>query len=130
MKKKKTAPETSGKRKELEEYPAPEVKYYKTKPHLDDAVGRDFIKHANRATEEGESFLVGLSHGQSPAGAYAYILEHYNELKHPELIRYTFINSKLKRQHGLIGVTDAIFFIKALIHSKHINKDHIIGLKI
>src|SRR6478672_4334582 len=103
------------KKKEQEEHPAPEVKYYKTKSQLDDAVGRDFIKHANRATEGGESFLVGLSHGQSPSGAHAYILEHYNELKRPELIRYTFINSKLKRQRGLVGVTDAVFFIKALL---------------
>jgi hypothetical protein len=127
MKKSKTAAEPPAKRKESEEYPAPEVKYYKTKPQLDDAVGRDFIKHANRATEEGEAFLVGLSHGKSPSGAYAYILEHYNELKRPELIRYTFINSKLKRQRGLVGVTDAVFFIKALIHSQHINKDQILG---
>ena len=70
---------------------------------------------------------MGLSHGKSPSGAYAYILAHYDEILHPERIHYTCINSKLKRQRGLVDVMDAISFLKALIETKKINKDQILG---
>ena len=105
----------------------PETHFCHTKEDFDKAVGTDFIKHANNITKNGNEFLVGLSHGQSPAGAYEYILENYSELKNPEKIHYTFINSKLKRQRGLEGVIDAIGFIKQLLNTNKISKDQIIG---
>jgi len=106
---------------------APKTHYSKSTEDFDAAVAFDFIKHANIVTDRGEFFLVGLSHGQSPAGAYEYILNHYSELKHPDLIKYTFINSKLKKQRGLTGVVDAVSFIRNLLHSERISKDQIIG---
>ena len=96
-------------------YAAPDTVYCSTAEEFDSAVGSDFIRHANKVTEKGQDFIVGLSHGQSPSGAYEYILDHYNELKHPEKIHYTFINSKLKRQRGLVGTRDAISLIKKLL---------------
>lgn len=110
-----------------EDYKAPETKCFKTTEEFNEAVGKDFIQHANIGTKSGKPFLVGLSHGKSPSGAYDYILEHFDELKHPELIRYTFVNSKLKRQRGLIGTTDAIALMKKLLSSKRIKKDQIMG---
>lgn len=108
-------------------YKAPKTVYCKTRTEFDKAVGTDFIEHANRITGNGEEFLVGLSHGQSPSGSYKYILDHFFDLKYPELIRYTFVNSKLKRQRKLEGVTDAISFIKELLHTNRITKDQIFG---
>ena len=109
------------------DYRAPKTCFCKTKEEFDKAVGSDFIKYANKLTKKGDEFLVGLSHGQSPSGAYTYILDHYSELKNPENIHYTFINSKLKRQRGLVGVKDAIGFIKELLNTNKITKDQIIG---
>ncbi|MEX0813696.1 MAG: alpha/beta hydrolase [Chitinophagales bacterium] len=109
------------------EYKAPETRYFKTREEFDEAVGKDFIHYANNGTRNGQPFLVGLSHGQSPSGAYDYILEHFEKLEHPELIRYTFVNSKLKSQRGLMGITDAIGFLKKLLSSKKITKDQILG---
>lgn len=105
----------------------PQTHFCPTKEAFFKSVGSDFIKNANNITKKGNEFLVGLSHGQSPSGVYEYILEHYSELKNPEKIHYTFINSKLKRQRGLDGVIDAIGFIKELLITNKISKDQIIG---
>lgn len=113
--------------KDFLNYRAPSTHYCKTKEEFDIAVGSDFIEHANLVTKSGDQFLVGLSHGQSPSGAYQYILDHYRELNNPGLIHYTFVNSKLKRQRGLVDVRDAISFVKELLQSKRISKDQIIG---
>lgn len=112
---------------EPEVYRAPESRYFKTKEEFDEAVGKDFIKYANKATTNGEQFFVGLSHGQSPAGAYQYILNNYNKIYKPELIYYTFVNSPLKRQRDLMGVTDAGNFLKHLFRKGFINRSQILG---
>ncbi len=108
-------------------YVAPETKYFETKEEFDEAVGLDFITHANETTRKGDWFLVGLSHGRSPSGPYDYILKHYDKLSNPELIRYTFVNSKLKRQRGVTDATDAIAFLKILLKSNKIGKNQILG---
>ncbi len=108
-------------------YKAPETLFCHTKPEFDQAVGVDFIQYANATTKKGELFIVGLSHGISPSGPYEYILEHYHELKNPELIRYTFVNSKLKKQRGLMDVMDAVSFMKQLLKTSKISKDQILG---
>lgn len=109
------------------EYHAPATHYCKTKSEFAEAVGKDFIKHANSHTKNGRLFFVGLSHGQSPSGPYEYILEHYHQLKHPENIRYTFVNSKLKRQRSLVDVMDAIAFLKVLLNTNRVDENQIIG---
>ncbi len=108
-------------------YQAPDTRYFKSKELFDTAIGQDFILHANQNTARGEKFLVGLSHGQSPAGAYTYILNHYNEIKRPELLRYTFVNSPLQRQRHLKGVMDAKSFLMRLVRERYITKEHILG---
>lgn len=108
-------------------YAAPTAHYFKEKEEFDKAVGLDFITAANEGTRGGNKFLAGLSHGTSPSGAYQYILEHYDKLSRPENIRYTFVNSKLKRQRGLKGVMDAVAFLKTLLATGKINKDQILG---
>lgn len=108
--------------------PVPDTKYFLTKELFDKAVGKDFIRYANKTLEKGEKFLVGLSHGQSPAGAYAYILENYQELKNPQNILYTFVNSPLARQRNLEGVLDARKFLGRLYRSGLITREQIIGL--
>ena len=113
--------------KESLRYVAPTTIYCKSKEEFDQEIGSDFIRNANQVTENNEEFLVGLSHGQSPSGAYTYILAHYDEILHPERINYTCINSRLKRQRGLIDVMDAISFLKSLIETKKINKNQILG---
>ena len=105
----------------------PESRYFLTIESFEKAVGTDFIKHANRTFEKGQTFMVGLSHGQSPAGAYRYILEHYSELKRPEDIFYTFVNSPMARQRKLEGVMDAGEFIKKLFRKGLIARKQIIG---
>ncbi len=105
----------------------PDTKYFLTKEEFDKAVGSDFIQHANHALEVGEKFFVGLSHGQSPAGAYSYILEHYNELKHPENILYTFVNSPLASQRNIEGALHASEFIKKLFRAGYITRQQMIG---
>lgn len=110
-----------------EDYRAPETLFCHTKSDFDTAVGDDFITYANATTSKGELFIVGLSHGVSPSGPYEYILQHYNQLKHPELIRYTFVNSKLKKQRGLLDVMDAVCFMKELLKTAKITNDQILG---
>lgn len=112
---------------ESEVYQAPEARYFKTKEEFDEAVGRDFIEHANKVTTKGEHFFVGLSHGQSPAGAYQYIIDHYDQIINPELIHYTFVNSPLKRQRGLTDVTDAGMFLKHLFRNGYVDRSQIFG---
>ena len=109
------------------QYSAPKTVFCKNDEEFNKKVGSDFIDFANSVTEKGEEFLVGLSHGQSPSGPYQYVLDHYDELKHPEKIHYTCINSKLKRQRGLVNVMDALSFLRTLIRSNKINKDQILG---
>jgi 6-phosphogluconolactonase/glucosamine-6-phosphate isomerase/deaminase len=101
--------------------------YCKTREQFGEAVGKDFIEHANRMTADDDRFLVGLSHGQSPSLAYEYILAHYDEIKRPEIIRYTFVNSPLLRQRDLRGVTDAGVFLGKLLRRNLITKDNILG---
>jgi 6-phosphogluconolactonase/glucosamine-6-phosphate isomerase/deaminase/pimeloyl-ACP methyl ester carboxylesterase len=101
--------------------------YCKTKEQFAEAVGKDFIKHANSLAENDARFLVGLSHGQSPSLAYQYILEHYAEIKRPEIIRYTFINTPLPRQRNLSGITDAKVFLGKLMRRRLITKANILG---
>lgn len=105
----------------------PETLYFTAKEAFNQAVGQDFIDYANKITEGGQKFLVGLAHGQSPAGAYEYILEHYHEIRRSSLIRFTFTNSRLKRQRGLEGITDARAFLKKMLRKGLITKDQILG---
>ncbi len=107
--------------------PVPDTKYCLNSDQFNKAVGKDFIKYANRTLEKGEKFMVGLSHGKSPAGAYQYILDHYAELKHPENILYTFVNSPLSRQRNLVGVVDARTFLGRLYRAGRITRQQIIG---
>ena len=109
-------------------YVSPELRYFKDRAAFDQAVGEDFIQIANKEARKGEKFLVGLSHGQSPAGAYKFILENYSRLKRPDLIRYTFVNTPLKRQRDLKDdVLDAKAFLRALVSQKLLEKKEIIG---
>ena len=104
----------------------PKTQYFKTKNEFDVAVGEDFINYANKA--KGERFLVGLSHGQSPSGAYKYILDNYHRIKNPEIVRYTFVNSPLKHQKNLSeDITDAGNFLKALVRKNLLDKENILG---
>lgn len=112
----------------LQHIPVPDTKYFLTTEQFDKAVGKDFIKHANRTLEKGQKFLVALSHGQSPAGAYRYILENYSELKNPHNILYTFVNSPLARQRNLEGVLDSRKFLGRLFRAGLITREQIIGL--
>ncbi|MGH1338636.1 MAG: 6-phosphogluconolactonase [Aureispira sp.] len=108
-------------------YQVPKTRYFRTPEAFDKAVGQDFIDYANKITEQGQKFLVGLAHGQSPAGAYEYIFEHYHEIKNSSLIRFTFTNSKLMRQRGLEGVMDAQRLLTKMLRRSMINKDQILG---
>ncbi len=105
----------------------PNTKYFLTTEQFNRGVGTHFIKHANRTLEKGQKFMVGLSHGQSPAGVYQYIFEHYNELKNPENILYTFVNSPSTRQRSLEGIMDAREFVKKLFRNRLITREQIIG---
>ncbi|MCF8277342.1 MAG: 6-phosphogluconolactonase [Flavobacteriales bacterium] len=108
-------------------YVAPKSEYFREKEAFDEAVGLDFITHANEATRGGGKFIVALSHGTSPAGAHQYILDHFDKISRPENLRFTFVNSKLKRQRGLVDVMDAAGFVKALLAMGRITKDQILG---
>jgi 6-phosphogluconolactonase/glucosamine-6-phosphate isomerase/deaminase len=108
-------------------YQAPETRYFKTKEQFDNAVGQDFIQCVNQGTLRSGRFLVGLSHGQSPAGAYEYIIDHFAEIKNPRQLRFTFVNTPLVRQRGLSGVVDAKVFLTRLIRSGFIRKEQILG---
>jgi 6-phosphogluconolactonase/glucosamine-6-phosphate isomerase/deaminase len=112
----------------IQHIPVPDTKYFLTTEQFNKAVGKDFIKHANRTLEKGQKFLVALSHGQSPAGAYSYILENYSELKNPHNILYTFVNSPLARQRNLEGVLDSRKFLGRLFRAGLITREQIIGL--
>jgi len=101
--------------------------YCKTREQFAEAVGKDFIKHANTHTADDDRFVVGLSHGQSPSLAYEYILTNYDKINRPEIIRYTFVNSPLLRQRDLRGVTDAGVFLGKLLRRGLITKDNILG---
>ncbi|MFN8316663.1 MAG: 6-phosphogluconolactonase [Chitinophagales bacterium] len=105
----------------------PDTKYFLTRDEFDKAVGKDFIKHANRTLEKGQMFMVGLSHGKSPSGAYRYIFEHYSELKNPQNIRYTFVNSPTLRQRDTDGVMDAREFVKKMFRTGLVTREQIIG---
>jgi len=107
----------------------PETRYFLNRGEFNAEVGKDFIKHANRKLSKGLKFLVGLSHGTSPAGAYQYILDHYSQLSHPENILYTFVNSPMARQRDLAGVTDASTFIKKLFRAGLISRTQVIGYR-
>ena len=108
-------------------FTAPDTQYFLNKDSFNEAVGKDFIKCANEALKQGEYFLVGLSHGQSPSGVYQYIFNHYEEIIKPENILYTFVNSPLERQRNLINIFDASTFIKKLFRVGYINKTQILG---
>ena len=109
-------------------YVSPELRYFKNREEFDSAVGEDFIQTVNKQVKSDNKFLVGLSHGQSPSGAYRYILANYAQIKHPELIRYTFVNTALKRQRDLKEhILDAKAFLRALVSQKLLEKKEIIG---
>lgn len=108
-------------------YKAPDTKYFQTKEEFDEAVARDFFYHANRSLKRGYKFLVGLSHGQSPAGAYQYIIDHYGELTSSHNIFFSFVNSPLKSQEGLQGVMDAGSFLRTLVKKGLITAEQVIG---
>lgn len=108
-------------------YHSPTIKYFQSRGEFDIAVGEDFINAANSVSSKVERFLVGLSHGQSPSGAYKYILDNYHRIKRPEIIRYTFVNTPLKRQRDLIGVMDAKAFLTALSEKQLLDKENILG---
>ncbi len=116
----------SAKPKVTYDFSAPHTRYFKTREEFNKAVGNDFIKHANKTFDKGQKFLVGLSHGESPSWSYQYIFEHYSEIKRPEDIIYTFVNSKLKTQHDL-EVTDASAFIRKLYKAGYITRQQILG---
>jgi hypothetical protein len=63
----------------------------------------------------------------SPAGAYQYILDHYSELKRADLLRYTFVNSPLKRQRDLVDVMNAQAFLHELLERGLLDKENILG---
>ncbi len=108
-------------------YKVPETRYFKNIGTFNKAVGDDFIENANIVTEGGDEFLVGLAHGQSPSGAYEYILENYKYIKHPEKIKYTFTNSRMKPQRGLEDIHDSKGFLKSLLSKKLITRKQIFG---
>ncbi len=112
------------------EYRAPKLKYYKSRKELDIGVGKDFIKFANRKTKGRKQIFVGLSHGTSPSGAYEYILEHYDDIKRPKQITYTFINTPLRRQRDLKKVMDAGAFLAALLRRGYLTRDNILGAEV
>ncbi|MCB9033890.1 MAG: 6-phosphogluconolactonase [Chitinophagales bacterium] len=112
---------------EKELYITPNTKYFKEKEAFNAEIAKDFIKYVNEVTKKGNKCLVGLAHGQSPAGAYEYILKNYSLIKYPERVVYTFTNSRLRSQRNLEGVTDSRPFIISLLKKGYISKEQIIG---
>lgn len=110
-----------------DKYIAPDTRYFRTQTEFNVAVGKDFIKHANKVTQKKKKFLVCLSHGQSPAGPYKNIADYYLKIKNPENIYYTFLNSPLKSQEGLEGIFDAAAFLKKLLREGLITKEQVLG---
>ncbi|MCS6818801.1 MAG: 6-phosphogluconolactonase, partial [Chitinophagales bacterium] len=117
-------------KREENPFVAPDTKYFKTREEFDKAVAKDFIRHANKVLEQGQKFIVGLSHGQSPSGAYELIFRNYHEIIHPENIIYTFVNSKLSTQTNVEGRTDATTFLKKLYKAGYIKRSQILGSSI
>ncbi|MCB0510642.1 MAG: hypothetical protein KDC82_07735, partial [Bacteroidetes bacterium] len=113
--------------KSVAPYISPDIRYYKTRKEFDIAVGEDFIQAANAFSKTGIRFLVGLSHGLSPSGAYQYILDNYSRLKKPELLRYTFVNSPLRRQRDLQDAMDARAFLNKLLEQGLLDEENILG---
>jgi 6-phosphogluconolactonase/glucosamine-6-phosphate isomerase/deaminase len=105
----------------------PETKYFNNDIAFGEQLGKDFIAAANDLTTKNKYFLVGLAHGQSPSFAYQYILSHYHEIQNPELIWFTFTNSRLKRQRDLENVMDSYNFVRALLKKQFTTKDKIFG---
>lgn len=110
-----------------EVYIAPDTRYFKTQEEFDKAVSKDFVKHVNTVTSKKQKFLVCLSHGQSPVGAYRNIVEHYHRIKNPEYIYYTFLNSPLKSQENLEGIFTAAEFLKKLLRKGLITTEQVLG---
>lgn len=113
-----------------EEIRWPKIEYLQTKEEFDIAVGKHFIDFVNRTTKKGDKCIVGLSHGISPSGAYQYILDNYDKIKKPALLRYTFVNTILKRQDYHKNITDAHTFLKKLQEDGPLEKNQILGSSI
>ncbi|MEM7103895.1 MAG: hypothetical protein AAF502_12230 [Bacteroidota bacterium] len=109
----------------MQPYQVPQTAYFQDKSAFDQAVGDDFIRHANIGTQRGKYFLVGLSLGQSPSGAYQYILDNFSKIKRPLQILFAYVNTPLKRQRDLIDIVDAQEFTRQLIAQKLIDKKQI-----
>ncbi len=107
--------------------PVPDTKYFLNRVDFDQALAKDFFKHANKVLSKGEKFMVALSHGLSPSGAYKIIIENYHQLKNPESIYYTFVNSPTAKQKNLEGAIDAGVFIKKLYKNGLVKREQIIG---
>ena len=110
-----------------EVYIAPDTRYFKTQEEFDKAVSKDFVKYVNTVTSKKQKFLVCLSHGQSPVGAYRNIVEHYHRIKNTEYIYYTFLNSPLKSQENLEGIFTAAEFLKKLLRKGLITTEQVLG---
>lgn len=111
-------------------YIAPDTRYYKTKEEFDKAVSKDFVFHANQTLAKGKKFFVGLSHGQSPAGAYKLIVQFFSKIKNKQNIYFSFVNSPLKTQENLDDVFTARVFIRKLIRDGLITKEQVLGRNI
>jgi len=109
-------------------YQAPETKYFKTKEEFNEAVAKDFIEYANRTLKKGEKFLVGMSHGESPSGAYKYVVKHFDKIIHPHNLYFTFVNSPLKSQENIaLDIMDARSFVKTLLKLGLIKIEQVLG---
>lgn len=111
-------------------YVAPDTKYFKTKEEFDKAVSKDFVFHANQTLSKGKKFFVGLSHGQSPAGAYQLIVQFFNKIKNKQNIYFSFVNSPLKTQENLEDVFTARVFLRKLIRDGLITTEQVLGRNI
>ena len=96
-------------------YIAPHTAHFHEKSDFDEAVGEDFIQHANRVSGTGQEFFVGLAHGLSPSGPYAYILEQIDRIDRPDLLYFTFTNTLHKSQSDIDDGVDARVFLRTLI---------------
>lgn len=108
-------------------YAAPDTRYFKTQIDFDKAVSKDFINAANQVTLKKQKFLVCLSHGQSPAGAYQQIVHFYQKIKKPENVFYAFLNSPLKSQENLENVFTATVFLEKLLQKNFITPNQILA---
>lgn len=118
--------ETIEKKKTIKKFKSvPETLYFKSDSAFGEALGKDFIAKANALTEKNKLFLVGLAHGESPSFAYQYILDHYHEIVNPELIWFTFTNSKFEKQRE--DNANSINFVRALIEQKYTTRAQVFG---